>query len=105
MKSWEKSQLHVNAPPPAPLQIWIWPSQPWSRLHIDYAGPYLGHHYLVGIDVHSKWIEVFPMSSITSASTIEKLRILFAQFGLPNIIVSDDGTNFTISSLLSQQWH
>ena len=95
VKSCEKCQLHGNVPPPAPLQPWIWPSQPWSRLHIDYAGPYLGHHYLVVIDAHSKWIEAYPMSSVTSTSTIEKLRILFAQFGLPNIIVSDNGANFT----------
>ena len=30
-------------PPPSPLQPWLWPSRPWSRLHIDYAGPFLGH--------------------------------------------------------------
>ena len=41
----------------APLHPWQWPSQPWSRLHLDYAGPYMGHMYLVIADAHSKWID------------------------------------------------
>ncbi len=32
-------QQHRDDPPKAPLHPWPWPSQPWSRLHIDYAGP------------------------------------------------------------------
>ena len=35
------------------------------------------------------------MSSTTSTATIEKLRVLFAQFGLPSMIVTDNATNFT----------
>ena len=23
----------------APIQPWEWPERPWSRLHVDYAGP------------------------------------------------------------------
>ena len=34
-------ECHVNqaSPPVAPLHPWQWPSRPWSRLYIDYAGP------------------------------------------------------------------
>lgn len=85
------------APPQAPLQPWVWPSRPWSRLHMDYAGPYLGHRFLVVIDAYSKWLEVFPMSSTTTAATVEKLRVLFAQFGLPEVMVSDNGPNLVSS--------
>ena len=81
-------------PPVAPLHPWIWPSRPWSRIHIDYAGPYLGHRFLVVVDAHSKWIEVIPMSSTTTTATVEKLRVMFAQFGIPEVLVSDNGTNF-----------
>ena len=35
------------------------------------------------------------MNSITSAKTIEKLRIIFANFGLPRKVVTDNGTSFT----------
>ena len=26
-------------PPVAPLNSWKWPVKPWSRIHIDFAGP------------------------------------------------------------------
>ena len=81
-------------PPPSPLQPWPWPSQPWSSLHIDYAGPFLGHMFLVLIDAHSKWIEVFPVRAATSNPTIQQLRITFAQFGIPETVVSDNGQCF-----------
>ena len=50
-------------------------------LHIDYAGPFLGQMWLVIIDTHSKWLEVFPMSSTTSNTTAQCLREVFARFG------------------------
>ena len=30
-----------QAPPSAPLHPWIWPSRPWQRIHLDFAGPFL----------------------------------------------------------------
>ena len=86
-------QSHAS-PPAAPLHPWTWPSPPWLRIHIDYAGPSLGHRFLAVIDAHSKWIEVIPMNSTTTIATVEKLRVLFAQFGIPEVLVSDNGTNF-----------
>ena len=83
------------SPPKAPLHSWEWPSQPWSRLHLDFAGPFMGHMYLVIVDAHSKWLDVQIMHSITTEKTIEKLRSVFATHGLPRQIVTDNGTSFT----------
>ena len=83
------------APPTAPLHPWEWPSKPWSRLHLDFAGPYMGHMFLVIVDAHSKWMDVHLMSSITSSRTIEKLSQVFAVHGLPQKVVTDNGTSFT----------
>ena len=88
-------QSHRNSPPVAPLHPWDWMTHPWSRLHIDYAGLYQGHMFLVVIDSHTKWLEVFPVKAATSFHTIEKLRMLFSSFGLPHKIVSDNGSVFT----------
>ena len=95
VKKCQQCQLHQKAPAEAPLHPWEWPGQPWSRVHIDYAGPYKGHMYLVVIDAHSKWMEVHIMRSTTSAATIVKLKEIFATHGLPETIVSDNGPNFT----------
>ena len=34
-------------PASAPLHPWEWPQKPWSRLHLDYAGPFLNRMFLV----------------------------------------------------------
>ena len=46
------------------------------------------------VDAHSKWIEAFPMNTSTSSATIEKLIIAFATHGLPEIVVTDNGSHF-----------
>jgi len=51
--------------------------------------------FLILVDAHSKWLEVYPMSSTTSTAVIQRLRTVFAQFGLPATIVTDNGPNFT----------
>ncbi len=33
-------QVHRPLPQRAPLHPWEWPSRPWSRVHIDHAGPF-----------------------------------------------------------------
>ena len=81
-------------PPQASLHPWEWPDKPWRRLHIDFAGPYLNKMFLVVVDAHSKWPEVIPMHTATSATTIQALRNMFAKFGLPDQIVSDNGSQF-----------
>ena len=47
------------------------------------------------ISIHSKWIEATCTSSTSSSCVIEELRTLFAKFGLPETIVTDNGTGFT----------
>ena len=53
--------------------------------------------YLVLIDAHSKWIEAFCTPTATSAAVIEELRPLFAKFGIPETVVTDNGTCFVIA--------
>ena len=106
VKDCRKCQENRNAPTETLLHPWPWPSRPWSRLHIDFAGPIYNTMFLVIIDAHSKWIEVFPMSNITATSTVQRLKILFAQFGIPDTIVSDNGPTFVsaeFESYLQQQ--
>ena len=97
VKGCDKCQANQSAPADAPLHPWEWPGLPWSRIHIDYVGPYKGEMFLVVVDAYSKWLEVHRMKSITSTATIERLREMFATHGLPATLVSDNGSNFTSS--------
>jgi transposase InsO family protein len=73
---------------------WIWPSRTWQRIHVDFAGPFIGGMFIIVIDAHSKWLEVMKMSSTTAESTINALRYLFSMYGLPEELVSDNGPQF-----------
>ena len=87
-------QLTGASPPKAPLHPWEWPTQPWGHLHLDFAGPFMGHMYLVIVDAHSKWMNVEVMQQITAEKTIQKLRSVFSTHGVPQKIVTDNGPTF-----------
>ncbi|XP_048031439.1 uncharacterized protein K02A2.6-like [Megalobrama amblycephala] len=94
-KTCHSCQQTHKAPGPSPLHPWKWPESPWHRIHVDFAGPFEGHTYLVVVDAHSKWPEVCVMESTTSTKTIQVLRGLFSRYGLPEVLVSDNGPQFT----------
>ena len=95
VKSCPNCQQNQKTPEVAPLHPWEWPQRPWTRIHIDYAGPFLGKMFLVSIDAYSKWMDVQVVNSATSYATIEHLRTLFSTHGIPEVMVSDNGTPFT----------
>ena len=51
--------------------------------------------FMVLVDAHSKWLEVEVVASATSQATMQKLRAIFATHGLPEVLVSDNGSVFT----------
>ena len=61
-----------RAPATAPLHPWAWPEKPWQRVHLDFAGPFQGSMFLIAVDAHSKWPEVYSMSSTSALKTIER---------------------------------
>ena len=68
--------------------------RPWQRVHVDFAGPINGKMFILLVDAHSKWPEVFEMPNTTSQKTIEILRQVFSAYGLSEQIVSDNGPQF-----------
>ncbi|PIO56652.1 integrase core domain protein, partial [Teladorsagia circumcincta] len=82
-------------PVKAELQSWPKPTTPWSRVHVDFAGPLDGIFYLVIVDAYSKWPEIIQMGSVSTSSTIRSLTKIFAQFGNPQTLITDNGTQFT----------
>lgn len=81
--------------PPVKYTPWPKTDVPWTRLHIDYAGPMNGNFYLIVVDSYSKWPEIFKCKRPTASVTKDFLTELFARFGVPEKIVTDNGTQFT----------
>ena len=69
-----KCQHNQINPITAPVHSWEYPAGPWERLHVDFAGPFMGKMFLVVVDAFSKWVEVEAMNSSTSAATVSQLR-------------------------------
>ena len=94
-KSCQSCQANQSNPPLAPLHPWVWPEAPWKRIHVDFARPFQGHTFIIAVDTYLKWPEAVVMTTTTSEKTIEVLRAMFAQHGLPEQLVSDNGPQFT----------
>ena len=58
------------------------------------CGTFHGQNVLDFSRLIFKWIEAEIVTSSSSAATVEKLRRLFATFGLPATVVSDNGSAF-----------
>ena len=77
-----------------PIHPWEYPEGPWRRVHIDFVGPVEGKMFLVVVDAYSKWPEVMEMPNTTTQTTLDQLRSVFARWGIPQQVVSDNGPQF-----------
>ena len=87
--------LAHKSQPPKLISPWSPPEVPWSRVHIDFAGPVKGHIYFLAIDAFSKWPEVNKVHTTSSQAAIGALTSMIARFGIMDLIVSDNATAFT----------
>ena len=55
-----------------PVHPWETSEALWIRIHLDFAVPFLDKIFLILYDSYSRWIEVCPMSNITSKATINR---------------------------------
>ena len=46
---------------------------PWKRLHPDFTGHYEGKMFLMTVDAYLMYLEIVPMTTITSSNTIAAL--------------------------------
>ena len=77
-----------------PIHPWEYPEGPWRRVHIDFVVPVEGKMFLVVVDAYSKWPEVMEMPNTTTQTTLDQLRSVFARWGIPQQVVSDNGPQF-----------
>ena len=94
-KSCSSCQSTKNDPAKVPLHPWTWATVPWERVHIDFAGPFMGKMILIVTDSHSKRPKGLLMSSTMTTKTVIALRDLFARYGIPRQLVSGNSPQFT----------
>lgn len=66
----------------------------YEKGHADFLGPIKGKMILIITEAFSKCPEVFIMKSTNALSTVEKFTECFARFGLPTLVVTDNGPQF-----------
>nr|XP_025638546.1 uncharacterized protein LOC112733717 [Arachis hypogaea] len=101
VKNCDKCQRHANIHQAAPHQLSIISAErPFGTWGIDLVGPFPTapgqlRYLIVAIDYFTKWIEAEPLASITATQCRKFLwRQIITQFEIPEIVISDNGTQF-----------
>jgi transposase InsO family protein len=76
------------------------PESPWDLVAMDIMGPYpkgvnQNYYLLVIVDMFTKYVELFPLRKATSENVVERLWEVCCRWGLPRILVTDNGSQFT----------
>ena len=70
------------------------PDYPWQKIGTNLF--YLKKsNYILIIDYFSRFMEVIKLKSTTSQSIIEALRSVFSHYGIPEIVISDNGPQYS----------
>ena len=80
--------------PPEPMRPTKTPEYPWQRIGMDLFQPN-GQQYLLMGGYYSRWNEIAHLHQTTAAAVIEHTKSIFARHGIPEIVVSDNGPQFS----------
>lgn len=86
---------HQNKPEKPLTHPWIIPEKPWIRLHLDHAVNFMGYNWLVITDAYSKYPCIHATNSTSTRTTTDILEEVFAHFGFPVSVVTDNATTFS----------
>jgi len=80
-----------------------WPMalRPWERVHVDFF-QIKSQYFFVVVDAFSRFPEVIMTKDMTSDTVKAILQSLFGRYGIPNVLVSDNGPAFIAQTF--QQW-
>ena len=93
MKACDICQKHKPAQQKEPLMPHDVSSTPWVELGIDIFEHHF-HHYLLVADYFSKSPFVKKLSIQTSGHVVGLLKTIFAEYGIPTIVCTDQRTQF-----------
>ena len=70
------------------------PTAPWHKVGMDIFS-FKSRDYLLAVDYFSSYPEVCLLNDTHSSSVIMKLKSLFSRFGIPKVVISDNGPQFS----------
>jgi hypothetical protein len=81
------------------------PSRPWEKVGTDLF-EWEGKHYLITVCYFSNFWEIDRLYDLSSKTVIKKLKCQFARYGIPSVIVSDNGTQYVSAEFRSfmKEW-
>lgn len=68
-------------------------SRPWQKIAVDFFKH--DKWYMILVDYYSRYFEIFELNSLTEESIIPKMKEVFSRFGIPEVVRSDNGTQFS----------
>ena len=68
--------------------------RPWQMLGVDLLD-FNGQQYMVVVDYYSRYIELVYLADTITHTVTAKLKCIFARFGIPDLLVSDNGPQFS----------
>ena len=77
-----------------PLLSTSFPDYPWQRVASDMF-EWNKQKYLLVINYYSRFIEIAKLSTATSRDVINHLKSIFAQHGIPESLISDNGPQYS----------
>ncbi|UYV75013.1 K02A2.6-like [Cordylochernes scorpioides] len=76
-----------------PLIPTNFPTRPWQKIGMDLF-KFENKWYLVVIDYYSRFPEVIQLDRLTASVVVRSCKSIFARHGIPETVVSDNGTQF-----------
>ena len=88
-----------------PLQSHPTPELSWHTVATDLFET-KNSKYLLLVDYYSRFLVLCKLGSNTSKVLVQEMKAVFAEFGVPNIIVSDGGQQYTSAEFkdFTKQW-
>jgi hypothetical protein len=88
-----------------PLQPHEVPERPWQKVATDLF-QWQNKHYLLTVDYYSRYFEVDELTTTTSLAVIRKMSAHFARHGIPEVVISDNGTQYTSAAFadFAKKW-
>ena len=77
-----------------PLMLHESPMEPWYKVGMD-PFTYKSKNYLVIVDFFSNYPEVCSLNNTHSSTIISNAKAIFARHGIPQIVISDNGPQFS----------